>query len=115
MHCCNSFVHRNMVLLAVASFHDDWDLGFIAQRMICSGLPLDEPYLQHCLSNLESKEKTKLKEGRIPVNESFYLMGTADPTGLLQNDKVCVILYVKVFFLLTLSSQYLVHRASRST
>nr|AHL27588.1 RNA-dependent RNA polymerase 5 [Salvia miltiorrhiza] len=80
------------VALRVASHHDDWDLGLMAQRMICCGIPLDEPYLQHCLSKLESSQKKKLKEGRIPVDESCYLMGTADPTGVLHNDEVCVIL-----------------------
>lgn len=104
-----------MAFLAVASLHDDWAFGFIAQRMICSGVPLDEPFLQHCLVNLESSERTKLKEGRIPVNESFYLMGTADPTGVLHYDEVCVILYVKVLFLLMLSSQYLFPWAAKLT
>ncbi|KAI3447029.1 hypothetical protein Pfo_003694 [Paulownia fortunei] len=78
--------------LRVASNHDGLDFGFVAQRMISSGVPLNEPYLQLCLSNLESGEKTKLKEGKIPVSESFYLMGTADPTGVLNSDEVCVIL-----------------------
>ncbi|XP_047974429.1 probable RNA-dependent RNA polymerase 5 [Salvia hispanica] len=87
----NVFSNRRAAL-RVASLHDDWALGFIAQRMICSAVPLDEPFLQHCLVTLESSERTKLKEGRIPVNESFYLMGTADPTGVLHNDQVCVIL-----------------------
>ncbi|KAL9141791.1 hypothetical protein ABFS82_14G127600 [Erythranthe guttata] len=78
--------------LRVASNNDGLDFGFMAQRMISSGIPLNEPYLQLCLSNLESGERTKLKEARIPVGDSFYLMGTADPTGLLNNDEVCVIL-----------------------
>ncbi|KAL6585922.1 putative RNA-dependent RNA polymerase 5 [Orobanche minor] len=78
--------------LRVASNHDGVDYGFVAQRMISSGIPLNEPYLQFCLSNLENGEKTKLKQGKIPVTESFYLMGTADPTGVLNNDEVCVIL-----------------------
>ncbi|KAH6812755.1 RNA-dependent RNA polymerase family protein [Perilla frutescens var. frutescens] len=81
--------------LRVASLHDGVYWGFEAQRMICSGVPLTEPYLQHCLYNLEKGEKTKLKEGKLPVSESFYLMGTAadpTPTGVLNNDLVCVIL-----------------------
>ncbi|KAH6827518.1 hypothetical protein C2S53_007863 [Perilla frutescens var. hirtella] len=78
--------------LRVASLHDGLYWGFEAQRMICSGVPLNEPYLQHCLYNVEKGEKTKLKEGKLPVSESFYLMGTADPTGVLNNDEVCVIL-----------------------
>lgn len=92
--CCNLIVHGNIVFLAVATLHDDRDCGVVAQRMICSGVPLDEPYLQYCLSSLESGERKKLKAGKIPVSESCYLMGTADPTGVLNNDEVCVILYV---------------------
>ncbi|GFP86730.1 probable RNA-dependent RNA polymerase 5 [Phtheirospermum japonicum] len=78
--------------LKVASNYEGLDFGSVAQRMICSGIPLNEPYLQLCLSNLENGEKNKLKEGKIPVTDSFYLMGTADPTGVLNNDEVCVIL-----------------------
>ncbi|KAL7134831.1 hypothetical protein ABFS83_11G051600 [Erythranthe nasuta] len=87
----NVYTNRRAAL-RVASNHAGLDYGFLAQRMICSGVPLDEPYLQLCLSNLENGEKTKLKTGKIPLDESFYLMGTADPTGVLNNDEVCVIL-----------------------
>ncbi|KAL0426980.1 UNVERIFIED_CONTAM: putative RNA-dependent RNA polymerase 3 [Sesamum latifolium] len=78
--------------LRVASNYDALEVGLVARRMISSGIPLSEPYLQHCLSSLETGEKIKLKQGKIPVSESFYLMGTADPTGLLKNHEVCVIL-----------------------
>ncbi|KAL0333854.1 UNVERIFIED_CONTAM: putative RNA-dependent RNA polymerase 5, partial [Sesamum angustifolium] len=78
--------------LRVASNYDALEVGLVARRMISSGIPLSEPYLQHCLSSLESGEKIKLKQGKLPVSESFYLMGTADPTGVLKNHEVCVIL-----------------------
>ncbi|KAL6560944.1 hypothetical protein OROHE_006121 [Orobanche hederae] len=78
--------------LRVAANNDGLYYAFVATRMIVSGVPLNEPYLQHCLWNLVIGEKTKLKEGRIPITESFYLMGTADPTGVLNNDEVCIIL-----------------------
>ncbi|KAL6585997.1 hypothetical protein OROMI_002642 [Orobanche minor] len=78
--------------LRVAANNDGLYYAFVATRMIISGVPLNEPYLQHCLWNLVIGEKTKLKEGRIPITESFYLMGTADPTGVLNNDEVCIIL-----------------------
>ncbi|KAL2238146.1 UNVERIFIED_CONTAM: putative RNA-dependent RNA polymerase 5 [Sesamum indicum] len=78
--------------LTVASNYDGLEVGVVERRMISSGIPLSEPYLQHCLSSLESGEKIKLKQGKIPVSESFYLMGTADPTGVLKNHEVCVIL-----------------------
>ncbi|XP_076909458.1 putative RNA-dependent RNA polymerase 5 [Bidens hawaiensis] len=60
--------------------------------MIGSGIPLDEPYLQYRLSILANEERKGLRAGRIPVNESYYLIGTADPTGTLNSDEVCVIL-----------------------
>ncbi|KAF6135049.1 hypothetical protein GIB67_014098 [Kingdonia uniflora] len=31
-------------------------------------------------------------EGKIHVNECYYLMGTADLTGLLNSDEVCIIM-----------------------
>ena len=63
-------------------------------RMILSGIPLDESYLQHRLSILMKEEKKSLKGGKLHVPECYYLMGTVDPTGLLESDEVCVILYV---------------------
>ncbi|KAK1417362.1 hypothetical protein QVD17_26489 [Tagetes erecta] len=60
--------------------------------MIGSGIPLDEPYLQYRLSILKNEEHKGLRSGKILVDESFYLIGTADPTGTLNSDEVCVIL-----------------------
>ncbi|CAI9285993.1 unnamed protein product [Lactuca saligna] len=60
--------------------------------MIGSGIPLDEPYLQYRLSILANEERKGLRGGKLPVNESFYLIGTADPTGILNSDEVCIIL-----------------------
>lgn len=62
--------------------------------MILSGISLDEPYLKYHLSILMKKEKTGLQGGKLPVTESYYLMGTVDPTGILKSDEVCIILYV---------------------
>ncbi|CAA3021996.1 probable RNA-dependent RNA polymerase 3 isoform X1 [Olea europaea subsp. europaea] len=87
----NVFSNR-IAALRVASNHEGMDDGFMAQRMLSSGIPLSEPYLQQCLSRLVKDDKAKLKTGRIPISESFYVMGTADPTGRLNNDQVCVIL-----------------------
>ncbi|KAJ9538781.1 hypothetical protein OSB04_031514 [Centaurea solstitialis] len=60
--------------------------------MIGCGIPLDEPYLKYRLSILANEERKGLRNGKIPINESFYLIGTADPTGTLNSDEVCVIL-----------------------
>ncbi|KAG6662192.1 probable RNA-dependent RNA polymerase 5 isoform X2 [Carya illinoinensis] len=65
---------------------------FCVARMILSGIPLDESYLQHRLSILMKEEKKSLAGGKLHVPECYYLMGTADPTGILESDEVCVIL-----------------------
>ncbi|KAE9464481.1 hypothetical protein C3L33_03609, partial [Rhododendron williamsianum] len=44
------------------------------------------------LSDLAKDERNALKGGKLPITESFYLIGTADPTGLLESHQVCVIL-----------------------
>ncbi|XP_059431765.1 probable RNA-dependent RNA polymerase 5 [Corylus avellana] len=77
--------------LKVSVFYGDMD-DFSAARMILSGIPLDETFLQHWLSKLMKEEKRSLGGGKLPVPESYYLMGTADPTGILESDEVCVIL-----------------------
>ncbi|RVW96217.1 putative RNA-dependent RNA polymerase 3 [Vitis vinifera] len=64
----------------------------IVTRMILSGIPIDEPFLHHCLSFMVNEERKGLRVGKLPVNDCFYLMGTADPTGTLKSDEVCIIL-----------------------
>ncbi|KAK6941468.1 RNA-dependent RNA polymerase, eukaryotic-type [Dillenia turbinata] len=66
--------------------------NFNVARMILSGIPLEEPYLQHRLSILMSKDRKVLQGGRLPVSDCYYLMGTTDPTGILKRDEVCIIL-----------------------
>lgn len=75
----------------VAINHGDMD-DLNAARMILSGIPLEESYLQYHLSILMKEEKKSLKGAKIPVPDSYYLMGTADPTGRLKKDEVCIIL-----------------------
>ncbi|XP_042485200.1 probable RNA-dependent RNA polymerase 5 [Macadamia integrifolia] len=77
--------------LRVAINYGDMD-DLLAARMILCGIPLDEPYLQCHLPVLAKEEKKGLKGGKLPISECFNLMGTADPTGTLKRDEVCVIL-----------------------
>ncbi|KAF7147236.1 hypothetical protein RHSIM_Rhsim03G0237500 [Rhododendron simsii] len=72
--------------------HGERDDDFTVARMILSGIPLNEPYLQYRLCDLAKDERKALKGGKLPVTESFYLIGTTDPTGLLKSHQVCVIL-----------------------
>ncbi|XP_078170607.1 putative RNA-dependent RNA polymerase 4 isoform X2 [Carex rostrata] len=61
-------------------------------RMIWSGMPLDEPYLLYRLGILMGEEIKGLQARKIPISDSYYLMGTADPTGKLCANQVCIIL-----------------------
>ncbi|KAJ1282153.1 hypothetical protein BS78_03G028700 [Paspalum vaginatum] len=78
--------------LEVAFNHVDLDDSMSA-RMILSGIqPEDEAYLQSQLALMTKEERKGLKQGRIPIDECYNLMGTTDPTGSLKQDQVCVIL-----------------------
>ena len=70
------------LLYAVGLIHGDMDDDFMVARMLLSGIPLEEPYIQWRLHILANEEKKSLKEGKLPIKESFYLMGTADPYQL---------------------------------
>ncbi|KAL9440712.1 hypothetical protein AB3S75_019390 [Citrus x aurantiifolia] len=78
--------------LKVSFNYGGMDYDFTSARMILSGISLDEPYLQHRLSILMKEEKKNLQAGKLPVTESYYLMGTVDPTGILKSNEVCIIL-----------------------
>ncbi|KAF9615290.1 hypothetical protein IFM89_022617 [Coptis chinensis] len=85
-------VHSNKrAALSVSLRYGEMD-DFLVPRMILSGIPLDEPYLKTRLSVIMNEEKKGLKGGKLPINECYYLMGTADPTGRLKGDEVCIIL-----------------------
>ncbi|XP_022754978.1 probable RNA-dependent RNA polymerase 5 isoform X2 [Durio zibethinus] len=63
-----------------------------AAKMILSGIPLDESYLQHRMSIMLNEERKGLLGGKLPMTESYYLMGTVDPSGVLESDQVSIIL-----------------------
>lgn len=79
-------------MCTAARNYGDMD-DYNALQMIMSGIPLDEPHLKDRLSILLNTEKNDLKAGKLLVTESYYLMGTVDPTGKLKQNEVCVILY----------------------
>ncbi|CAL5339208.1 unnamed protein product [Camellia sinensis] len=96
--------------LKVAINHGEMDDNFTVAQMILSGTPLDEPYIQYRLSVLAKEVRKGLKGGKLPISESFYLMGTADPTEELNSDEVCVILYIRIQDNGQISGQVLVYR-----
>lgn len=64
----------------------------ISARMILSGIPLEDAYLQSRLAIMAQQERKGIKQGKLPISDCFYLMGTTDPTGKLKANEVCVIL-----------------------
>ncbi|XP_076912882.1 putative RNA-dependent RNA polymerase 5 [Bidens hawaiensis] len=76
----------------IASIYKNIDDSGICMEMFGARIPLTEPFFQRRLSQLAKEERKGLGEGKIPLTESFYLYGTADPTGILNSDEVCVIL-----------------------
>lgn len=88
-------------VFAVSLIYGEIDDNSNVAKMISCGIPLEESYVQHRLSVLMKEEKSSLKKGKICIPDSYYLMGTADPTGSLEKDEVCVILYA--WFLLLFS------------
>lgn len=85
-------VFNYIVLCAVSLNYGEIDDDFNSTKMILSGIPLDEAYLQYRLSVLAKEEINSLKKGKLHIPNSYYLMGTADPTGCLKKDQVCIIL-----------------------
>ncbi|XP_037409535.1 probable RNA-dependent RNA polymerase 3 [Triticum dicoccoides] len=83
--------HKASDSLEVAYNHANMDDSMSA-RMILSGIqPEDDAYLQYQLAFMTREEREGIKLGRIPIEESYYLMGTSDPTGTLKPNEVCVI------------------------
>lgn len=76
----------------MANIYQHIDDSGISIEMFGARIPLNEPYFQYRLSQLAKEERKGLGEGKIPITESFYLMGTTDPTGILNPDQVCIIL-----------------------
>ena len=64
----------------------------LSARMILSGIqPEDEPFLQYQLVLMTKQERKCIQQGKIPIDDCYYLMGTTDPTGTLKPDQICVI------------------------
>ncbi|KAL8138279.1 hypothetical protein V2J09_004280 [Rumex salicifolius] len=86
----NIFLDKHAAL-KVAVNYGEIDDNYTVARMIFSGIPLDESYIQWKLPILGKVALTGLKQGKLPIQDSFYVMGTVDPTGSLNSNEVCII------------------------
>uniref|UniRef100_J3KXC5 RNA-dependent RNA polymerase n=1 Tax=Oryza brachyantha TaxID=4533 RepID=J3KXC5_ORYBR len=97
LDCCHMFNPHGWGLFGIPSVsqfafsYADME-DSISARMILSGIPLEESYLQSRLAFMARQERKGIKQGKIPIDECYYLMGTTDPTGTLGPNEVCVIL-----------------------
>ncbi|OQU81143.1 hypothetical protein SORBI_3006G016700 [Sorghum bicolor] len=82
-----SFRHALKLASGYANMEDS-----MLERMIHSGIPLEEPYLLSRLSFMAKQEMKGFREGKLPIDECYHLMGTTDPTGTVKPNEVCLIL-----------------------
>jgi RNA-dependent RNA polymerase len=80
------------MLIVVVRSHCGMDGDHLLTMMLYSKIPLDEPFLRYRLAIIIGEENKGLQEGKIPISDTYYLMGTSDPTGTLGPNQVCVIL-----------------------
>ncbi|TQD84271.1 hypothetical protein C1H46_030202 [Malus baccata] len=71
------------IALSYGGMDDDYNTF----KLMSSHIRVEESYLQHRLSFLKKEENISA--------QSYMLMGTTDPTGTLEKNKVCVLLYVQ--------------------
>lgn len=100
------WVHHSSCLVFAVAVNWDYSDELIAAKMVGSGIPLDEPFLQRRLLHIVKEEMKSPKGGKLPVSDCFYVMGTADPTGTLNSNEVCVILYVLKSYYLSYVPSY---------
>lgn len=77
-----------------------------ALRMLLADLEVTEPFIQKTLTDFCNSQLISLSKGRIPVKDTFYLKGCADPTGVLKPDEVVILMQVSAlrFFCLWICS-----------
>ncbi|BBN11259.1 hypothetical protein Mp_5g10380 [Marchantia polymorpha subsp. ruderalis] len=64
----------------------------ILLMMINARIPLTEPFLHRSLLDIVKRKLEDFTTGKVNLPESFYLMGTADPTGTLKRNQVAIVL-----------------------
>ncbi|KAK8448414.1 hypothetical protein SEVIR_7G003552v4 [Setaria viridis] len=86
-NACYDFRHALKLASRYANMEDS-----MLEQMIHSGIPLEEPYLLSRLNFIAKQEMKGFREGKLPIDECYHLMGSTDPTGTLKPNEVCVIL-----------------------
>jgi RNA-dependent RNA polymerase len=71
----------------------DYDVGDQTMRMIMANIPMNNPQMQKNLKKITQDKITLLRKGCVPLPESYYLMGTSDPTKerILKSNEVAIV------------------------
>ncbi|KAL8138278.1 hypothetical protein V2J09_004279 [Rumex salicifolius] len=69
-------------------------------------IPLDKSYIQWKLPILGKVALMGLKQGKLPIQGSFYVMGTVDPTGSLNSNEACIIRSASISILYSETGQF---------
>ncbi|CAM6081635.1 unnamed protein product [Calypogeia fissa] len=78
--------------LAAWNAIQDWNTEWakLARRMLLAGIPPKEPFLQKTIMELRKDLLQDYRKGKVPLPDSCYLYGTADPSGTLEPNQVAI-------------------------
>ena len=84
---------RNRAGCAELKRSPDYDVGDQTLRMIMANIPMNNPQMQKNLKKLTQDKITLLRKGCVPLPDSYYLMGTSDPTKekILKPSEVAIV------------------------
>ncbi|CAM6095349.1 unnamed protein product [Calypogeia fissa] len=72
----------------------EWDCGNelaeTTRHMLRAGIPMNDPGLHQNLVYIIKNKFKNFAIGRVPLDGTFYVMGTADPTGTLKSNEVAI-------------------------
>lgn len=87
------FSTRRQVFRELKRSPPDYDVGDQTMRMIMANIPMNNPQMQKNLKKITQDKITLLRKGCVPLPESYYLMGTSDPTKerILKSNEVAIV------------------------
>ncbi|XP_024533950.1 probable RNA-dependent RNA polymerase 4 isoform X1 [Selaginella moellendorffii] len=69
-----------------------FSFGDMPRRMILAGIPLTDHFLRNSLMTMIRTQLKRYAKANVPLEGSYYLMGSADPTNTLARNQVAILL-----------------------
>lgn len=60
-------------------------------RMLLSNISLDDPYLRKELKRIQLDQLQQVKDGRINIPHTYFMMGVPDPIGVLEENQIMIL------------------------